>query len=87
MPDSRVTYRAGSDRKASDDGAVIRLVATDLDGTFWDADLALPQAHLAAARELIEAGVTVLAATSRRPRVVRSRLARASRKPRPVHLR
>jgi hydroxymethylpyrimidine pyrophosphatase-like HAD family hydrolase len=56
---------------------VIRLVATDLDGTFWDADLVPPPAHLSAAKELVEAGVTVLVATSRRPRVVRRHLAEA----------
>lgn len=54
---------------------VIRLVATDLDGTFWDEELVVPSAHLAAAQELVESGVTVLAATSRRPRVVRRQLA------------
>ena len=69
--------RGDGNRRTGDNGAVIRLVATDLDGTFWDADLALPQAHLVAARELIEAGVTVLAATSRRPRVVRRQLTEA----------
>ena len=53
---------------------MICLVATDLDGTFWDAHLRPPVAHLAAAQELLEAGVTVLAATSRRPRVVRRQL-------------
>ncbi len=53
---------------------MIRLVATDLDGTFWDAHLRPPAAHLAAAQALLEAGVTVLAATSRRPRVVRWQL-------------
>jgi hydroxymethylpyrimidine pyrophosphatase-like HAD family hydrolase len=53
---------------------MIRLVATDLDGTFWDTHLVPPKEHLAAARELIAAGVTVLAATSRRPRVVRRQL-------------
>jgi hydroxymethylpyrimidine pyrophosphatase-like HAD family hydrolase len=54
---------------------VIRLVATDLDGTFWNKDLVVPRAHLAAVSELVESGVTVLAATSRRPRVVRRQLA------------
>jgi Cof subfamily protein (haloacid dehalogenase superfamily) len=58
-----------------DTGVVIRLVATDLDGTFWGEDLVVPPAHLAAAEELVESGVTVLAATSRRPRVVRRQLA------------
>jgi len=56
---------------------VIRLVATDLDGTFWGSDFTPPQSHLKAARELIDAGVTVLAATSRRPRVTGRRLAEA----------
>jgi len=56
---------------------VIRLVATDLDGTFWDSSFIPPSSHVAAARELTEAGVTVLAATSRRPRVTRQRLADA----------
>jgi hydroxymethylpyrimidine pyrophosphatase-like HAD family hydrolase len=37
----------------------------------------VPYAHIAAARELIATGVTVLAATSRRPRVVRRQLAAA----------
>ena len=58
-----------------DTGVVIRLVATDLDGTFWGEDLVVPPAHLAAVEELVESGVTVLAATSRRPRVVRRQLA------------
>ena len=58
-----------------DTGDVIRLVATDLDGTFWGEDQVVPAAHLTAAEELIESGVTVLAATSRRPRVVRRQLA------------
>jgi hydroxymethylpyrimidine pyrophosphatase-like HAD family hydrolase len=56
---------------------MIRLVATDLDGTFWNSDLIPSQLHLEAAHELIDAGVTVLAATSRRPRVVGRRLAEA----------
>jgi hydroxymethylpyrimidine pyrophosphatase-like HAD family hydrolase len=53
---------------------MIRLVATDLDGTFWDSDLIPPRVHLTAANELIDAGITVLAATSRRPRVASRRL-------------
>jgi hydroxymethylpyrimidine pyrophosphatase-like HAD family hydrolase len=53
---------------------MIRLVATDLDGTFWDTHLVPPKAHVAATKELIAAGVTVLVATSRRPRVVRQKL-------------
>jgi hydroxymethylpyrimidine pyrophosphatase-like HAD family hydrolase len=56
---------------------VIRLVATDLDGTFWDGDLSIPNAHLAAAGSLMHVGVTVLVATSRRPRIVRRQLAAA----------
>lgn len=56
---------------------MIRLVATDLDGTFWGSDLIPPKSHLRAAHELIDAGVTVLAATSRRPRVAGRRLAEA----------
>jgi len=66
--------RDGATYPRADNGAVIRLVATDLDGTFWDEDLVIPPAHLAAAEELVKAGVTVLAATSRRPRVVRRQL-------------
>lgn len=58
----------------TDNGSVIRLVATDLDGTFWDQDLVPPEAHVAAVKEIVAAGVTVLAATSRRPRVVRHQL-------------
>jgi hydroxymethylpyrimidine pyrophosphatase-like HAD family hydrolase len=57
--------------QAADNGVVIRLVATDLDGTFRDADLLPPDAHLAAVDALVDAGVTVLAAASRRPRVVK----------------
>ena len=52
-------------------------MATDLDGTLWGSDLVPPPAHVTAANELMDAGVTVLAATSRRPRVASSRLARA----------
>lgn len=54
---------------------MIRLVATDLDGTFWSPERIVPRSHVSAAKELIGAGVTVLAATSRRPRVVRQQLA------------
>jgi len=60
-----------------DNRGVIRLVATDLDGTFWDRDLVIPQAHVDAVEELTHNGVTVLAATSRRPRVVRRQLVQA----------
>jgi hydroxymethylpyrimidine pyrophosphatase-like HAD family hydrolase len=56
---------------------MMRLVATDLDGTFWDADRVVPERHAAAARRLASLGVTVLAATSRRPRVVRAGLGAA----------
>lgn len=57
--------------------SVIRLVATDLDGTFWYADMVVPERHADAVRELAAVGVTVLAATSRRPRVARAGLGRA----------
>lgn len=56
---------------------MIRLVATDLDGTFWDGDMAVPEIHADAVRELASRDVTVLAATSRWPRVVRDNLATA----------
>jgi hydroxymethylpyrimidine pyrophosphatase-like HAD family hydrolase len=56
---------------------VIRLVATDLDGTLWGPDTVVPERHAQAIRELGRRGVTVLAATSRRPRVVRQRLEQA----------
>lgn len=57
-----------------DNGVVIRLVATDLDRTFWNSDLVIPEAHMTAVEELSRNGVTVLAATSRRPRIVRWQL-------------
>jgi hypothetical protein len=53
---------------------VIRLVATDLDGTFWGRDLVPPAEHVAAVDELVRRDLTVLAATSRRPRVAEQRL-------------
>jgi hydroxymethylpyrimidine pyrophosphatase-like HAD family hydrolase len=56
---------------------VIRIVATDLDGTFWRRDLSVPTAHLRAAEALGEQGVEVIAATSRRRRVVAEHLGRA----------
>jgi hydroxymethylpyrimidine pyrophosphatase-like HAD family hydrolase len=56
---------------------VIRLVATDLDGTLWGPDMVLPERHAQAISELARRGVTVLAATSRRPRVTRPRLEQA----------
>lgn len=51
---------------------VIRLIATDLDGTFWGTDMVVPERHADAVRELASMGIAVLAATSRRPRVVRA---------------
>jgi hydroxymethylpyrimidine pyrophosphatase-like HAD family hydrolase len=54
--------------------SVIRLLATDLDGTFWGPDLVPPPEHLVAVDELTRRDVTVLAATSRRPRVAKQRL-------------
>ncbi len=56
---------------------MIRLVATDLDGTFWDTELVPPPSHLAAVEALRSAGVTVVVATSRRPRVVARQLGAA----------
>lgn len=58
---------------------MIRLVVTDLDGTFWDRDLSVPEAHLDAATELADRGVEVIVATSRRRRVVAEHLGRAGR--------
>jgi hydroxymethylpyrimidine pyrophosphatase-like HAD family hydrolase len=60
--------------------AVIRLVATDLDGTFWGPDLVPPAEHLDAVHELARQDVTVLATTSRRPRVTKRRLGDAGLK-------
>ena len=56
---------------------MIRLVATDLDGTFWDPQMVVPAAHAEAVQQLDSRGITVLAATSRRPRTVRASLAAA----------
>jgi hydroxymethylpyrimidine pyrophosphatase-like HAD family hydrolase len=53
---------------------VIRLLATDLDGTFWGPDFVPPAEHVAAVDELARRDLTVLAATSRRPRVTKQRL-------------
>jgi hypothetical protein len=47
-------------------GCVIRLVATDLDGTFRDASFVPPSSHVTAVGDLMKRDVTVLAATSRR---------------------
>jgi hydroxymethylpyrimidine pyrophosphatase-like HAD family hydrolase len=55
--------------------SVIRLLATDLDGTFWGPDFVPPPEHVAAVDELACKGVTVLAATSRRPKLTKQRLA------------
>jgi hydroxymethylpyrimidine pyrophosphatase-like HAD family hydrolase len=54
---------------------VIRLLATDLDGTFWGPDFVPPPEHVAAIDELVRQDVTVLAASSRRPKVTKQRLA------------
>jgi hydroxymethylpyrimidine pyrophosphatase-like HAD family hydrolase len=54
---------------------VVRLLATDLEGTFWGPDFVPPPEHLAAVEELARQDVTVLAATSRRPRLTKQRLA------------
>ena len=56
---------------------MIRLVATDLDGTLWGPDMVVPERHAQAIGELARRGVTVLAATSRRPRAVRPCFERA----------
>jgi hydroxymethylpyrimidine pyrophosphatase-like HAD family hydrolase len=56
---------------------VIRLLATDLDGTFWGPDFVPPVEHVDTAKELVRRGVTVLAATSRRPRMTKMRLSDA----------
>lgn len=55
---------------------MIRLVVTDLDETFWDADRRVPPAHLAAAAALADQGVELMVATSRRARVVAECLGR-----------
>ena len=56
---------------------MVRLVVTDLDGTFWCRGPIVPEAHVQAVHALVARGVTVMAATSRRPRVVREALLRA----------
>jgi HAD superfamily hydrolase (TIGR01484 family) len=53
---------------------VIRLVATDLDGTLWDRSVELRPDVRRAIEELQRRGVTVLAATGRRPRSARTAL-------------
>jgi len=57
-----------------DTDGVIRLVATDLDGTLWGPDMVVPELHCQAIGELARRGVAVLVARSRRARVVRPRL-------------
>ncbi|HMU80404.1 MAG TPA: HAD hydrolase family protein [Microthrixaceae bacterium] len=56
---------------------MIRLVVTDLDGTFWDEDLTVPEPHRQAVAALRDRGVEVMVATSRRHRVVAEHLGRA----------
>ncbi|MEZ5228172.1 MAG: HAD family hydrolase [Acidimicrobiales bacterium] len=58
---------------------MIRLVVTDLDGTFWDHDLTVPEAHLNAVDELQRRGIEVIVATSRRRRVVEHHMGRVGR--------
>jgi len=53
---------------------MIRLLATDLDGTFWGPDFVPPSDHVAAVHALERQDVTVLAATSRRPKPTKQRL-------------
>lgn len=52
----------------------IRLVATDLDGTLWDRSCVVHPTVLKALAELAERGITVMAATGRRPRSARTAL-------------
>lgn len=54
---------------------MIRLVATDLDGTLWDRTVTVRPGVRAAVEELSRRGVIVLAATGRRPRSARTALA------------
>lgn len=56
---------------------MIRLVATDLDGTLWGPNMVVPEPHARAIAQLGRRGVTVLAATARRLRIVRPHLQRA----------
>ena len=65
---------------------MIRLVVTDLDGTFWLPDLTVPPAHLAAVTALTDRGVEVMVATSRRQRVVAEHLGRVGLAPAAVVL-
>jgi len=61
-------------------------VVTDLDGTFWNRELTVPAAHLAAVRTLAEQSVEVMVATSRRRRVVAEHLSRVGFTPAAVVL-
>ena len=70
MAPNCLTLPADGDRLRHTE-AVIRLLATDLDGTFWGPGLVPPAVHVDAVAELARRDVTVLAATSRRPRVAR----------------
>ncbi len=74
---SRVAAVAGLAGGAGYAQGVIRLIATDLDGTLWGPDMVVPERHARAIGELARRGVTVLAATSRRPRAVRPCFERA----------
>lgn len=65
---------------------MIRLVVTDLDGTFWDRTLTVPAVHLGAVRRLDELGVEVMVATSRRRRVVAEHFGRVGYAPAAVVL-
>ncbi len=53
---------------------MIRMVATDLDGTLWDRSVQAHRMVLAAVTELQRRGVIVVAATGRRPRSARTAL-------------
>lgn len=53
---------------------MIRLVATDLDGTLWGRSIEITPAVRAAIDALVAEGVIVLAATGRRPRSARTAL-------------
>ena len=54
---------------------MIRLLTTDLDGTLWGPDFVPAPEHIAAVDEPARQDVIVLAATSRRPRLTKQRLA------------
>lgn len=65
---------------------MIRLVVTDLDGTFWGSDLVVPATHRDAVDELAGRGVEVIVATSRRRRVTAEHLSRCGMTPAAVVL-